>query len=102
MYLKNGIIIAYIVNFYLLIIILFGQHGIVDIFQERHSIQQNSIKLEEMIEVNRVNAIKSGLINADVVDLRYLDELLRIQYSTIKKDERVIILKPNIGKLQTH
>ena len=99
MYLKNGIIIAYIVNFYLLIIILFGQHGIVDIFQERHSIQQNSIKLEEMIEVNRVNAIKSGLINADVVDLRYLDELLRIQYSTIKKDERVIILKPNIGKL---
>jgi hypothetical protein len=99
MYLKNGIIIAYIVNFYLLIIILFGQHGIVDIFQERHSIQQNSIKLEEMIEVNRVNAIKSGLINADVVDLRYLDELLRIQYSTIKRDERVIILKPNIGKL---
>lgn len=101
MYLKNGVIIAYIVNFYLLIIILFGQHGIVDIFQERSEIKDNSIKLEQMIESNRVNGIKSALINADVVDLRYLDELLRIQYSTIKSDEKVIILEPNIGKLPT-
>lgn len=98
MYLKNGVIIAYIVNFYLFIIIIFGQHGVVDIFQERSAIKKNRIKLEQMIEVNRVNAIKSSLINADVVDLRYLDELLRIQYSTIKSDEKVIILKPNIGK----
>jgi hypothetical protein len=98
MYLKNGVIIAYIVNLYLIIIIIFGQHGVVDIFQERSAIKKNRIKLEEMIEVNRVNAIKSSLINADVVDLRYLDELLRIQYSTIKGDEKVIILKPNIGK----
>jgi len=98
MYLKNGVIIAYIVNLYLIIIIIFGKHGVVDIFQERSAIKKNRIKLEQMIEVNRVNAIKSSLINADVVDLRYLDELLRIQYSTIKSDEKVIILKPNIGK----
>lgn len=98
MYLKNGVIIAYIVNFYLLIIIFFGQHGIVDIFQEHSEIKKNSVKYAEMLESNRINAVKSSLINADVVDLRYLDELLRIQYGTIKSDEKVIILKPNIGK----
>lgn len=98
MYLKNGVIIAYIVNFYLFIIILFGQHGVVDIFQERSAIKENEVKYAQMLEANRVGTLKAGLINADIVDLRYLDELLRIQYSTIKSDEKVIILKPNIGK----
>ena len=101
MYLKNGVIIAYIVNFYLLIIIIFGKHGVVDIFQEQSAIKKNRIQLEQMIEIKRINRIKVGLINSDIVDLRYLDELLRIQYSTIKSDEKVIILKPNIGKSPT-
>ncbi len=101
MYLKNGVIIAYVVNFYLLLVIIFGQHGIVDIFQERKAIKVNGAKYEEMLETNRVNTIKVGLMNSDIVDLRYLDELLRIQYSTIKTDEKVIIIIPNVGRLRT-
>ncbi len=101
MYLKNGVIIAYSVNIYLLLVIVFGQHGVVDIFQERGVLVHNRVEYIKIIETNRVNLIKVSLINADIVDLRYLEELLRIQYSMIKADERVIISNPSLKKLKS-
>lgn len=96
MYLKNGIVIAYVVNVYLFLLVVFGQHGVIDIFQERKHFLENGLKYKQIIEENRVNAIKVGLINADMVDIRYLEELLRVQYSMIKADENVVIINPSL------
>ena len=44
---------------------------------------------------NNINKIKSGLINQDIINIRYLEELLRIQYSIILPHEKVLILNKN-------
>jgi cell division protein FtsB len=95
MYLKKlhaSLIIPFVINWYLLLKIVFGQHGIIAIQQQKIDIQTNQQTYTKLKDINDNNAIKASLINEDIINLRYLHELLRIQYSIIMPDEKVIIL----------
>lgn len=85
--------VPYIVNYYLIIKIIFGIHGIVYYYKEKKQMIANQKYLIEIKSINDVNQIKSELINADIVNIRYLKELVRVQYSMIENDEKVLILK---------
>jgi hypothetical protein len=97
MYLKKTkIILPYFVNLYLLMKIIFGQHGFMAIHSERRNLDEN-YKISALLrDHNNINEIKAGLINKDIINIRYLDELVRLQYSVIKPDEKVLILDNNI------
>ena len=93
MYLKKTkIILPYFINLYLLMKIIFGQHGFLAIHGEQKNLDENYKTSFFLRNHNNVNEIKAGLINKDIINIRYLDELVRLQYSVIKSDEKVLIL----------
>ncbi len=93
MYLKKTkVVLPYFVNLYLLMKIIFGQHGFVEIHDQRKNLDENYKTFSLLRENNSINEIKAGLINKDIINIRYLDELVRLQYSVIRADEKVLIL----------
>lgn len=94
MYLKklHASIIPFTINWYLILKIIFGQHGLFAIQKQKNDIQTNQQIYIKLKTVNDNNAIKASLISEDIINLRYLNELLRTQYSVIMPDEKVIIL----------
>ncbi|MFT4968174.1 MAG: hypothetical protein ACI9CD_001202 [Candidatus Deianiraeaceae bacterium] len=85
-------LIAYIVNLYFLLKILIGQHGILEIHKQIHTLKYNSALYTNIQGNNNIAEIKSGLINDDIISIRYFSELLRLKYSVIQGNEKVVIL----------
>ncbi len=85
-------LIAYIVNLYFLLKILIGQHGILEIHKQMQTLKYNSALHTNIQGKNNIAEIKSGLINDDIISIRYFSELLRLKYSVIQGNEKVVIL----------
>ena len=90
MFVKN--IAIFVVNFYILINILFGQNGFFAIYKINEKINNAKIEYQNLVQENYVRRIKCDMLNEDRIDLRYLEELLRTQYSFAEKKEKVIFL----------
>lgn len=86
------LLVPLVINWYLILKIILGQHGILAIKYQKIEAEKNLQIYKELKAMNDNKAIKSSLINEDVINLRYLNELLRMQYSVIMPDEKVIIL----------
>ncbi len=85
-------ILPYIVNGYLLLKLLFDQHGFFAILNLNKVVERNNQVYVEMKKTNDIKEIKEELINENIVNIRYLDEVVRLQYSLIKPDEKVLII----------
>jgi cell division protein FtsB len=85
-------ITIFTINFYILTNVIFGQNGIVAIYQINSRIKQSKKEYNAITQENHINQIKSDILNEDKIDLRYLEELLRTKYSFAEKGEKVVFL----------
>lgn len=90
---KFTVVIAYIVNFYLLVKIIFGVHGIIDFHRASARLNNSRQYLQDLTSINDTNQIKAELISKHVVNIRYIQDLVRVQYSMLEDGEKVLILK---------
>lgn len=82
----------FIVNVYILTNILFGQNGIMQIYKMQQKIHTSTIEKDALSRKNYIRTIKLDMLNDEKIDLRYLEELLRTQYSFAKQEEFVIFI----------
>ncbi len=91
MSIKNTAIFA--VNLYILINIIFGQNGVIEIYKLNKKSNNLKEDYQLLVQKNYIERIKSNMLNDERIDLRYLEELLRTQYSFADKNERVVFLR---------
>lgn len=96
MYLKKipfYLLLVYIVNFYLVGKIIFGMHGLFEIQKKKIELMYDEERLMEVVKLNEIKRVKSSLLNDESVNLRYLEEIIVLQYNMIYDGQKVIILK---------